>query len=113
MTRWVGRAAAAIGTLGLALATGCGTFFIYPGNLPGGSGSSTGDYVYVANATGQSLAAFSVGTGTLTAISGSPYSLIFSPTAVVVNPPNTRVFVAGTDGTFGYINVYSIGTGGV
>jgi 6-phosphogluconolactonase len=113
MMRWVGRAAAAIGVLGLSLATGCGNFFVYPGSLTGGGGSSTGDYVYVANANSQSLAAFSVGAGTLTAISGSPYLLNFTPTAVVVNPANTRVFVAGSNGTFGFINTYSIGSGGV
>jgi 6-phosphogluconolactonase (cycloisomerase 2 family) len=94
------------------LTTGCGTFFIYPGNQSGG-GTSTGDYVYVANTTAGSLAGFSVGTGTLTAVSGSPYSLGFAPTAVAVNPANTLVFVAGTNGTYGFINVYSIASTGV
>jgi 6-phosphogluconolactonase (cycloisomerase 2 family) len=69
--------------------------------------------VYVANATTGTLAAFEVGTGTLTPVSGSPYVLDFVPTAVAVNPANSIVFVAGSNGTYGYVNSYSIGTGGV
>jgi 6-phosphogluconolactonase len=91
---------------------GCGTFFIYPGSQSGGGSGSTGDYVYVANATTSTLAGFSVGTGTLTAVSGSPYALGFVPTAVAVNPANTIVFVAGSNGLFGFVNSYSIGSGG-
>jgi 6-phosphogluconolactonase (cycloisomerase 2 family) len=55
--------------------------------------------VYVANANAANstatLAGFAVGTGTLTAVTGSPYALQFYPTAVVVNPANSIVFVAG------------------
>ena len=111
MNQWAKRGAAALGIWTLMLTVGCGTFFVYPGNLPSSS-SSTGDYVYVANATTSTLAGFSVGTGKLTTVSGSPYALGFVPTAVVVNPANTIVFVAGTNGIFGYINAYSIGSGG-
>ena len=113
MMRWIERAAAVLGILGLTFTSGCGTFFIYPGSSVGSGGSATGDYVYVANAAGLSLAGFSVGSGTLTTLSGSPYALGFSPSAVAVNPANTRVFVAGNDGVYGFINTYSIGTGGV
>jgi 6-phosphogluconolactonase (cycloisomerase 2 family) len=94
---------------------GCGNFFVYPGSTGSGSGSGTGsssDFVYVANATTQSLAGFAVGTGTLTAVTGSPYSLSFVPTAVAVNAANTLVFVAGTNGANGFINVYSIASSG-
>jgi 6-phosphogluconolactonase (cycloisomerase 2 family) len=93
------------------LTIGCGNFWVYPGSLTS-STSSTGDYVYVANADAGDVVGYVVGTGTLTAVSGSPYSLGFVPTSVVVNPANTMVFVAGTNGTFGFINSYSIGTGG-
>src|SRR5579863_8497362 len=102
MNRWAKRVAATLGIWALFSTTGCGTFFVYPGNLPGGS-SSTGDYVYVANATTSTLAGFSVGTGKLTAVSGSPYTLGFVPTAVAVNPANSIVFVAGTNGLYGFI----------
>ena len=114
--RRLGQVAAAMGIWALSLTIGCGNFWVYPGSL-NNSTSSTGDYVYVANAptngSTPTLAGFAVGTGTLTAVSGSPDSLAFVPTAVAVNPANTMVFVAGTDGLYGWVNSYSIGTGGV
>lgn len=103
---------AAIGFVALAALTGCGTFFIYPGSSTTTTTSNSGDYVYVANATTESLAGYSVGTGTLTAVTNSPYALSFIPTSVAVNPANSIVFVAGSNGVYGYINAYSIGTGG-
>jgi 6-phosphogluconolactonase (cycloisomerase 2 family) len=48
------------------------------------------------------LAGFAVGTGTLTAVPGSPYTLPFYPTAVAVNPANTIVFVAGNSEILAY-----------
>jgi 6-phosphogluconolactonase len=107
------RGAGALGGAAVLMLAGCAGFFVYPGSNGGGGGNSnTGDYVYVVNATTDTLAGFSVGTGTLTAVSGSPYGLGFVPTAVVVNPANTRVYVAGINLGTAYINVYSIGTGG-
>jgi len=114
--QWARRVASAMVVMALSFATGCGNFWVYPGSLNGSSSSSsTGDYVYVANGdlNAESLAGFSVGTGALTALSGTPFSLGFSPTAVVVNPANTIVFVAGVSGIYGIINSYSIGSGGV
>ena len=104
MRRWAGRAAAAIGIWALCFTAGCGTFFVYTGTLNGGGTTTpgTGDYVYVANATTQTLAGFSVGTGTLTAVSGSPYSLGFVPTALAVNPTNTLLFVGGNNAIYAY-----------
>lgn len=93
--------------LALALTTGCAGFFVYPGSLNNNS-SSSGNYVYVANGTTQTLAGFSVGTGTLTAVANSPYSLSFTPTCVVVNPADTIVFVAGSSSIY----AYAIGSGG-
>jgi len=108
--RRLGQVSAAMAILALSLTTGCGAFWVYPGSLS--SSGNTGDYVYVANATTGSVAGYVVGTATLTAVSGSPYTLGFVPTSVVVNAANTLVFVAGTNGTYGFINAYTIGTGG-
>jgi 6-phosphogluconolactonase len=118
MRRWAGQGLAAVGIWALCLTTGCNGFFVSPGSTGGGGGgggggSSTANYVYVANAARQSLAAFAVGTGTLTAVSGSPFALGFVPTAVVVNPANTIVYVAGGSGQANFINAYAIGTAGV
>jgi 6-phosphogluconolactonase len=114
MKRWAQQGIAALGVFALFLATGCNGFFVYPGSTTSTSTStSTGDYVFVANATTQTLAVFSVSTGTLTAVSGSPFALGFVPAAVVVNPANTIVYVSGSTGVTNVINAYSIGTGGV
>ena len=110
--RRIGQAAAAMGIWALSLATGCGNFWVYPGSLNNGS-TNTGDYVYVANQTTGTLAGYVVGTGTLTAISGLPRTLGFTPTSLVVNPANTMVFVAGTSLGIGYIDTFQIGSGGV
>jgi 6-phosphogluconolactonase len=113
MRRWAEQGIAALGIWALFLATGCNGFFVYPGSVAGGgTGSSTGDYVFVANSTTETVAAFSISTNTLTAASGSPYSLGFVPTAAAVNPANTIVFVAGTNGLYGFINSYAIGSSG-
>jgi 6-phosphogluconolactonase len=115
MRRWAGQALAVMGIWALGMTTGCGNFFVYPGTATSsGTGSTAGDYVYVANANTStpSLAGFAVGTGTLTAVSGSPYSLDFIPTAVAVNPADSIVFVAGSNGIDGFINSYSIGSSG-
>jgi 6-phosphogluconolactonase len=114
MKRWAEQGTAALGITALFLATGCNGFFVYPGSVAGGgTGSSTADYVYVANSTTQTVAGFAVTANTLTAATGSPYTLGFVPTAVAVNPANTILFVAGSSGLYGFINAYSIGSGGV
>ena len=97
-------------TLSLAL-TGCAGFFV-PVNSSSGSGTTTntGDYVYVANANPSeaSVAGFSIGSGTLSVVSGSPYSLTFIPTALAVTPNNAYLYVGGTTGLY----AYAIGSGG-
>ena len=100
---------AALGVL--LLGAGCGDFFVYPGST--GSGSTPGsDYVFVANQTAKTLAAYSVASGALSPISGSPYSLSFAPTASAVNPANTMLFVAGVNAGTGHIASYSISSTG-
>jgi 6-phosphogluconolactonase len=114
MRRWAGQAMAAAGIWALCLATGCNGFFVDPNSVAGGgTGSSTGNYVFVANATTQSLAVFAVGSGTLTPVTGSPFALGFVPTSVAVNPVNTIVYVAGSTSTSSFINAYPIAATGV
>jgi 6-phosphogluconolactonase len=103
-----------MGMMALTFTMGCPGFFVYPGSLNGGGGS-TGDYVYVANAnstsnsTTETISAYTVGTGTLTAVTNSPYVLSFLPTAIAVNPANTIVFVAGNSAIY----AFAIESGGV
>lgn len=89
--------------------TGCGAFFV-SNSTSTSTSSSTGDYVYVANQTTNSLSGFVIGTGTLTATTGSPYTLTsgLAPQSVAVTRPNTFVYVGGT----GAISCFSIGTAG-
>jgi 6-phosphogluconolactonase (cycloisomerase 2 family) len=104
------RVAGALGVAALCWTTGCAGFWVYPGSSSSSSSSSTsGDIVYVANGTAETVSGFVVGTGTLTAVSGSPVSLGFSPTALAVNPADSILFVAGSS----QIAAYSIASGGV
>ena len=109
-SRW-GAGVVAVLSLGALLGTGCQGFFVPEGSSSSGS-TSGGDYVYIANQTTGTLSAYSVASGALTAISGSPYSIGFAPNAVAVNPANTIVFVAGTNSGIGFIDAFSIGSNG-
>jgi 6-phosphogluconolactonase len=113
--KWVGRVSAAAIVAALSLTMGCGNFWVYPGNANGtGTGANSGisgDVVYVANATAETVSAFQVGTGgTLAAVTNSPYALGYAPSALVVTPADTFLYVgSATGGVYGY----SIGSGGV
>jgi 6-phosphogluconolactonase len=95
--------------------TGCGNFFVPVdnGGTGGGGGSNTGNRVYVANSdtktpANSTVAGFTVGTGTLTAVPSSPFTLGYPPTAMVTTPTNTFLYVAGP----GAIYVYTINADG-
>jgi 6-phosphogluconolactonase (cycloisomerase 2 family) len=115
MKQWAGRVVSAATVAILFLTTGCAGFFVYPGSLPGGgSGSSSGagNDVYVINQTPNqnagTLVGYSIGTNSLTAVTGSPQLLSFIPVAIAVNHTNTMVFVAGGN----VIETFTIGSGG-
>ena len=107
--------------LALLLAlTGCGSFFQCEGksDCPAsstGTGSGTGsgsDYVYVSNSSSGStyLNGYEISSGALTATSGSPYQLDFSPVAMAITPNDSYLYIS--NGAAGSIYGYSIGTGG-
>lgn len=96
------------GVLSLAVAlAGCDNFFVPP-NSGGGGGGTSSNRVYVANSTTSTLAGFTIGTGTLTAVPNSPLALGFAPVDTVVTPDNAFVYVAG----LGAIYVYTINSDG-
>jgi 6-phosphogluconolactonase (cycloisomerase 2 family) len=101
------RVTGALGVAALCWTTGCAGFWVAVGSSS--SSSTSGDIVYVANGTTETVSGFVVGTGALTAVTGSPVSLGFSPTALAVNPADSILFVAGSS----QIAAYSIGTSGV
>jgi 6-phosphogluconolactonase len=94
---WVLLAAAL--TLGAMIAlSGCGGFFTAQNNNP--TGGSSG-YVYVTNAGG-TMAEYSLSSGVLTGLSGSPISISVPPTSVVAAPNNAFLYVGTTTGIFMY-----------
>lgn len=99
---------AGLGFCATQMLTGCAGFFVYPGSSSSGTGSTSTDFVYVGNATTNTLAGFAVGTDTLTAVSSSPYTLGITPTALAVNPDDTILYVASS----AYIYAYSISSSG-
>lgn len=97
---------------GASLLAGCKNFWKLPsgssgGGSGGGSGPSSGVF-YVANQATNQVAAFSIVSGTLTKVSGSPYTLTAAPLALAVAPNGNFLYVGSAQGIF----VYSIGSGG-
>jgi 6-phosphogluconolactonase (cycloisomerase 2 family) len=85
--------------------TGCDGFFVPVNPVPP---VTTGNYVYVANSATNSLNGFAVGTGTLTAVPGSPVALQYAPVAMAISRDNRFLYVSSA----GSINVYGIGSDG-
>jgi 6-phosphogluconolactonase len=79
--------------------TGCKDFFTAINNNPGGAGTSS--FVYVTNAGG-TLTEYSLVSGVLAQLSGSPITLPVAPTAIVVAPNNLFAFVGTATGVFMY-----------
>lgn len=100
-------AAAAI--LLLLCTVGCSGFFPPIDNTP--TPGSSGNYVYVGNATTSNIAGFSISStaATLTAVTGSPFTLGYVPLSMAVTPANTFLYVGGISGIY----LYVIGSGGV
>jgi 6-phosphogluconolactonase len=94
---------------GMMLMTGCAGFFQNQYSTSTTStGSNDGDYVYVTNSGSNTISALDISSATLSTISGSPYTLSYTPTSIVVTIPNTYVYVGTSVGVYGY----SIGTNG-
>jgi 6-phosphogluconolactonase (cycloisomerase 2 family) len=99
LVKRAGSLPAVVAMLVLAL-SGCGEFFIPPDS---GGGTTGNNRVYVANSTTSSLSGFTIGTNTLSAVSGSPVSLGYVPVAAVVTPNNNLIYIAGPGAIYVYI----------
>lgn len=89
---------------------GCKGFWDMPASSSGGgggTGSSSGVF-YVANQATSEVAAFSIVSGTLTKVSGSPYKMTAAPLALAVAPNGNFLYVGTAQGIF----LYTIGSGG-
>lgn len=98
------QAAVSLVGCGLMLLTGCGEFFTPVNNNPG---SGTSSFVYVSNA-GSTLAEYSLTSGVLAALSGSPITLPEAPTCIAISPNNEFLYVGTALGVF----IYTIGSDG-
>lgn len=103
------------------LMTGCSSGFWNPsggsgsgGNGGSGSGASGGAFYILNQATNQ-LAAFTISSGTLTALSNSPYTLASAPFAIAISPGGNFLYVSLGSGIYLYTlsgGVPTIGNGG-
>ncbi len=74
------------------------------------AGDNNSAYLFVGEA-GQGIRVFTIGGGgTLTEITGSPFTSQLGPKSIVVDPTNTHVYVANS--TANVITGYTLGTGG-
>lgn len=96
LQRWMAVAAA----MTFPAFVGCAGFFP-PINNSGGGGTSS-NQVYVANQAANSIGAFAIGTGKLTAVPNSPVATTYKPLTMVVNPANTLLYVGASNGIFVY-----------
>jgi 6-phosphogluconolactonase (cycloisomerase 2 family) len=92
------------------LLAGCGNFWQNPYTGSGGTGTTTktsGNF-YVLNVETKQIAGFYVNAGTLTELTGSPYSLASAPIAITVAPNNAFLYVSTVTGIY----VYTIASSG-
>ncbi|MDE1155442.1 MAG: beta-propeller fold lactonase family protein [Acidobacteriaceae bacterium] len=113
--RKVAERLAGVAVLGaLPVMIGCGPFFECEGKTSCGSSDSTtsSDIVLASNSsTGSTyINSWTLSSGALTAVSGSPFLLSFAPTAMVVSEANGYLFVASPAGT---IYSYALSSAGV
>jgi 6-phosphogluconolactonase len=80
------------------LLTGCGEFFTPVNNT---TGSGTSSFAYITNAGG-TLTEYSLTSGVLAALSGSPITLSVAPTAIAIAPNNAFLYVGTATGVFLY-----------
>ncbi len=111
MLRTIGGGKSWTGVLAIALmplVAGCGNFFTKNTGGGGGGGGGTtiggsgANYTYVVNTATQTVSGFLIGTGTLTATPGSPYSLGFAPLSAVATRTNNFLYVSGVSAIYAF-----------
>lgn len=86
--------------------SGCSGFFVCQkascpaGSGSGSTGSGNGDYVYVGNgsSSSDSITGYSVADGTLASLTGSPFAVSATPTAMAISPHNSSLLYMATTG---------------
>ena len=102
---------AALGLVLAALLVGCKGFWDLPAST-GTTGTTpttlSSGVFYVLNQTTKQIAAYTISSGTLENVTGSPYALSAAPTSIAVAPGGEFLYV----GTVNGIYLYTIGSGG-
>ena len=70
----------------------------------------SGSYLYVANSGSNNVSAFTIGSGSLTPVSGSPYAAGTGPSFITSNTGGGVLFVANRGSAT--VSSYSVGSGG-
>jgi hypothetical protein len=109
---------ASMGLVAVLILAGCGNFWQAPGGGGGGGGTtaSSGNFYILNNGTTPQIVGKSIVTGTLTSITGSPWTLPAtpnsSPNAMTISPNGKLLFVSTTAGVYVYqISSGQLGTG--
>lgn len=94
----------------MCFATGCSGFWDAPSSSGGGSGGSTlsSSVFYVLNQQTKQIAAYSISSGVLTKVSGSPYTLSSAPYSIAIAPNGNFLYIGTATGIF----LYTIGSSG-
>jgi 6-phosphogluconolactonase len=86
----------------LGVTSGCD--FFTSQNNPCTDCTTTGDYLYVANAANTFIAGFGVGTtGALSVLNGSPYNNGIAAQSLAITPTNTWLYASTTNGIYAYL----------
>lgn len=94
-----------------ALLAGCAGFWNAPASTTTTTTTSTtlsSGVFYVLNQTTKQIAVYSIASGTLEQVSGSPYNLASAPNCIAIAPGGGFLYV----GTVSGIYLYTIGSGG-
>src|SRR5579871_5810497 len=86
------------------LLSGCKGFWDQPSGSGGGGTGSASGFFYVLNQKTTGIAGFSFASGStsLTAVSGSPYSLGAAPFAVAIAPSGGHLYVSTAAGIYAF-----------
>jgi len=95
---------ARLSLMAVLLTAGCKGFWNAPSNSGSGGGSTTASsgVFYVANLAASQIVGYSINTGVVTALSGSPYAVPSAPIAITVTPNNSFLYASTATGIYVY-----------
>lgn len=100
----------AVVPLVMSLISGCSGFWDAPATSGNGSGgtSNSSSVFYVLNQQTKQIVGYTIASGSLATVNGSPYTLSSAPYSIAVDPTGNFLYVGTATGIF----LYSIGSSG-